>query len=104
MNHVALSATLIERSALRYTPAGIPALDLRLAHESEVAEAGMPRKVSLEITAVALGAWAEQLVRQAVGTRLEVNGFLGKQRNGRGVVLHITACKAEATPSETNRV
>jgi primosomal replication protein N len=100
MNLVELSATVIERSALRYTPAGIPALDLRLSHESEVAEAGMPRKVSLEIAAVALGVWAEELVRQAVGTRLDFGGFLGKQRNGRGVVLHITRWQAPA-PTES---
>ena len=45
----------MERGALRYTPAGLPALDLSLKHESEVSEDGQPRKVSLEIRAVAIG-------------------------------------------------
>ena len=56
MNRLVLAAQLVERGALRYTPAGLPALDLSLKHESEVSEDGQPRKVSLEIKAVAIGA------------------------------------------------
>lgn len=40
MNRLVLSATLVQRAALRYTPAGLPALDLSLQHESEVSEDG----------------------------------------------------------------
>ncbi|MEP7102565.1 MAG: primosomal replication protein N, partial [Burkholderiales bacterium] len=36
MNRLVLTAQLVERGALRYTPAGLPALDLSLKHESEV--------------------------------------------------------------------
>jgi primosomal replication protein N len=36
MNRLVLQAQLVERGALRYTPAGIPALDLNLKHESQV--------------------------------------------------------------------
>ena len=35
-NRLALSAAIVERGALRFTPAGLPALDLSLKHESEV--------------------------------------------------------------------
>ncbi len=31
-NEVLLSTQIVERKALRYTPAGLPALDLRLHH------------------------------------------------------------------------
>ena len=48
MNRLVLDATLVERAALRYTPAGLPALDLGLKHESTVTEDGQPRKVSME--------------------------------------------------------
>jgi len=48
MNRLVLAATLVERGALRYTPAGLAALDMLLKHESEVSEDGLPRKVSLE--------------------------------------------------------
>ena len=36
MNRLLLSAQLVERAALRYTPAGLPALDVALKHESEL--------------------------------------------------------------------
>ncbi|NBD21481.1 primosomal replication protein N [Aquabacterium fontiphilum] len=91
MNRVELSAQIIERKVLRYTPAGLPALDLVLAHESTVTEAQQDRKVKLDVKAVALGPVAEQLNRTDIGTSLLVTGFLGAPRNGRGVLLHITA-------------
>jgi primosomal replication protein N len=90
MNRVLLSAQIIERKALRYTPAGLPALDLVLQHESEVTEAQLPRKVKLDIKAVAIGPIAMQLSRQPTGVPLGIAGFLGAPRSGRGVLLHIT--------------
>jgi primosomal replication protein N len=90
MNKVLLSAQIIERKALRYTPAGLPALDLVLQHESEVTEAQLPRKVKLDIKAVALGSIAEALNRREIGVPLGFAGFLGAPRAGRGVLLHIT--------------
>jgi primosomal replication protein N len=90
MNRVLITAQIIERQALRYTPAGLPALDLVLQHESEVTEAQLPRKVKLDIKAVAIGSIAEQLNRKPVGEPLGFAGFLGAPRNGRGVLLHIT--------------
>ena len=90
MNRVLLSAQITERKALRYTPAGLPALDLVLTHESDVTEAQLPRKVKLDIKAVALGPIALQLSKVATGVPLGIAGFLGAPRNGRGVLLHIT--------------
>lgn len=90
MNRVLLSAQILERKALRYTPAGLPALDLVLQHESQVVEAQLSRKVQLEVRAVAIGPIAEQLNRQAIGEPIAVAGFLGATRTGRGVLLHIT--------------
>jgi primosomal replication protein N len=94
MNHVLLTARIIERKALRYTPAGLPALDLVLEHESDVTEAQLARKVKLDIKAVAIGSIAEQLNRQETGVPLCFAGFLGAPRNGRGVLLHITEIQA----------
>jgi len=90
MNRVLLTAQIIERKALRYTPAGLPALDVVLEHESEVTEAQLLRKVKMEIRAVAMGPIAQQLNLQPVGVPLGIVGFLGAPRNGRGVLLHIT--------------
>ena len=91
MNRLVLAATLIERGAVRYTPAGLPALDLLMKHESEVSEDGLPRKVSLEIKAVAIGAITRPAGALALGSSANFAGFLGATRTGRGLVFHITA-------------
>jgi len=89
VNQLVLSACIIEASTLRYTPAGIPALDLTLEHESEASEAGQQRKVKVAIRAVALGGVAEALVGQAIGSEWTFTGFLATPRNGKHPVLHI---------------
>lgn len=89
MNQVVLSAFIVEASPLRYTPAGLPALDLRLEHESQTSEAGQQRQVKAAIKAVALGSVAEALGRQAVGSGWTFSGFLATPRNGKHPVLHI---------------
>lgn len=96
MNRLLLSATLLERGPLRYTPAGIPALDLLLQHASEVEQAGQPRKVSLEIRALAVGEVTAPLAALALGSRAEFAGFLAATRNGRGSVFHVTEVAAAA--------
>ena len=88
-NHVVLTACIEELQALRYTPAGLPALDLRLVHESSQVEAGSHRKVSAAVKAVAFGALAERLARQAPGSIWTFQGFLATPRNSKTVVLHI---------------
>lgn len=90
MNRVVLTAQVVERRAMRYTPAGLPALDLSLKHESEVSEAGKPRKISVEIRAVGIGSVAQKMATLAVGTTAGFAGFLGSQRNGKGVLFHVT--------------
>ncbi len=91
MNRLVLSAQLVERGALRYTPAGLPALDLSLKHESEVSEDGHPRKLSLEMRAVAIGAITQALGAMALGSSGHFGGFLAAARNGRGMRFHITS-------------
>jgi primosomal replication protein N len=90
MNQVLLSVQIVERAVMRYTPAGLPALDVRLAHASRLEHAGSGRQVDFEIHATAIGDVALELERLSVGTAIQVAGFLGKQRSGRGVMLHIT--------------
>jgi primosomal replication protein N len=91
MNRLTLSATLVERAVLRYTPAGVPALDLSLQHESEVSEDGQPRKVSMEIKALAIGAVTHTLLALELGTAGLFGGFLTSSRNKRGLLFHITS-------------
>ncbi len=90
MNRLVLQAQLLERGAVRYTPAGLPALDLGLRHESQLTEAGQLRKVSVEIRAVAIGEITQRLAKLEIGTASGFAGFIAAQRNGRGVVFHVT--------------
>ncbi len=74
---------------MRYTPAGLPALNLRLEHESQVQEAGGARTVKMAVKAVAFGAVAERLAKQAIGSAWRFTGFLANSRQGKAVVFHI---------------
>ena len=89
MNRLLLSATLVERTALRYTPAGLPALDIGLKHESELTEDGQPRKVSMEMRAVAIGTVTQGLLKAELGSAGLYAGFITSARNGRGLLFHI---------------
>jgi primosomal replication protein N len=96
VNRTELSARIVERDALRWTPAGLPALDLKLAHESTVMEAGAERRVQAQVKAKAVGVVAERLDRQAAGSLWRFIGFLASPGSGsiqpsraRSVVLHI---------------
>jgi len=88
-NLLRLTACIAELGAPRHTPAGLPALDLRLEHESTVQEAGQSRQARVALKAVALGAVAERLGKQAVGSLWCFTGFLASPRNVKSVVLHI---------------
>ena len=88
-NLFVLSAGIAELEALRYTPAGIPALNLKLEHESELQEAGEGRQVKLVMKSVAFAAVAERLIQQGLGSKWRFQGFLASPRNGKGVVFHI---------------
>jgi primosomal replication protein N len=101
MNRLVLQATLVQRQALRYTPAGLPALDLSLAHSSTVSEDGQPRQVSFEMRAVAIGAVTSGLLPLPLGSTGLFAGFLTSQRNGRGLLFHITEVEAQAPPEPT---
>jgi primosomal replication protein N len=84
-----LTAQIVERAALRFTPAGLPAIDLSLRHASEVGQLGSQRKVAFEIRARAVGPVTETLLAAELGVDHAFEGFLGAQRNGRGIVFHV---------------
>lgn len=89
MNQLVLTACIAEAQALRYTPAGLPALNLTLEHESGIEEAGQVRQVRTVVRAVAFGALAERAARQSIGSVWRFTGFLASPRGGKSVVFHI---------------
>lgn len=88
-NQLVLRACIAELAPVRYTPAGLPALDLKLEHTSEVSEVGQNRQVSAQVKAVAFGALAERLASQALGSVWCFEGFVATPRNGKNLVFHI---------------
>ena len=77
-------------ASLRYTPAGIPALNFRIAHASEQFEAGGMRAVECEMAALALGQTALLLAGAKPGDGLRLSGFLAaKSLKSRTPVLHV---------------
>ncbi len=88
-NQLVLSACIAERAPMRFTPAGVPVLDVRLLHQSQQMEAGSMRTVQASVKAIAFGALAEKLARQEPESCWQFQGFLASPRNSKSVVFHI---------------
>jgi len=90
-NRLTLDATLAARDPLRYTPAGVPALDCTLVHASRQAEAGGERIVECELHAVAFAEVATALCAVPADRPLRCEGFLARRwRTGTSLAMHIT--------------
>ncbi|HQW21537.1 MAG TPA: primosomal replication protein N [Rhodocyclaceae bacterium] len=89
-NRTELTGSLLELESLRYTPAGIAALNFSIAHTSEQSEAGIQRRVECEMKAVAMGPIALLLADAKPGDRIRLSGFLAaKSLKSRTPVLHV---------------
>ncbi|MBU0593909.1 MAG: primosomal replication protein N [Pseudomonadota bacterium] len=88
-NRIVLNGKILTIDPLRYTPAGIPALNLTLVHNSRQVEAGMEREVECEVQVVAIGELAQQAARCKVEDGIRIQGFLArKSRKSTQLVLH----------------
>ncbi|MCW5621681.1 MAG: primosomal replication protein N [Burkholderiales bacterium] len=91
-----LTGRVVARDALRHTPAGIPALDLRLEHESTQREGQIPRSVKATVDAVVIGELARSMDALAPGDCVTVTGFLAnRSRRSTRVILHINEFEPE---------
>lgn len=89
-NQTVICGRIIKIGDLRYTPAGVPVAEFRISHISRQIEAGTPRQVECEISAVALAQMAETISGMALGTKVKSTGFLAKKsRMSLQLVLHI---------------
>ena len=94
-NEIALSGELTAVEPLRYTPAGIPVLDFKLAHRSQQREAGVKRQVECEMGGVAMAEVAMAMARWKPGQPVRVSGFLNrKNRMSAQLILHATEARA----------
>ena len=91
VNRLQLTARIVEREAVRYTPAGVPIASCTLQHRTEVVEAGVVRQIELTIPAVAAGEASGRLASGDLGGDMLFTGFLAKKsRNAKTLVFHIT--------------
>ena len=89
-NLTQLSGRLLERGALRRTPAGIPVVEFLLAHVSTQVEADVERRVECEMACVALGRPAQALLAAKVGDGIRLAGFLAaRSLKRRSPILHV---------------
>ena len=89
LNHLSMTAGFVEIDALRYTPSGVPALNCKLEHASEVTEAGQTRQVKVMMKSVCFGSVAESLSRQDIGSHWKFTGFLATPNRTKQIVFHI---------------
>lgn len=88
-NFVALAAKIRQVSDVRYTPAGLPVLEMLLEHASEQHEMGKNRIVKCEINAKLLGQMALAW-KDTVDNMVKVEGFLAcRSFKDSRLVLHI---------------
>ncbi len=99
-----MTARVAEMSTLRYTPAGIPVLDLILEHESQQMDTGHIRQVKLYLSGLAFGLVAETLLKQTIGKTLQLTGFLSQGRSKKSIRLHIQEFKQvdDSSDNQTN--
>lgn len=99
-NEVGLTGELVGRETLRYTPAGIPVLEARLAHRSEVIHAGHPRQVEFDIALNFSGPIAQRANALGLGQAIRASGFLApRRRQSKTLVLHVTRYAELRSPS-----
>jgi primosomal replication protein N len=91
VNEFRLSGILVERAALRFTPAGVPVVEAQIRHRSDVIEAGVPRTLEFLVSAIGLGPIAGALEHEPLGVQLDLAGFVApRSRRSSKLVLHLT--------------
>ena len=91
INTIALDATIVEKSELRYTPAGVAVFEAVMHYQGEVYEAGAQRRLEFDIKALAFADTALRLNEIEVGQFVKTRGFIAPRsmRNSR-LTVHIT--------------
>jgi len=90
LNHFTLTAILVSKDAIRFTPAGIPVMHCQLEHSGQVNEVGVARKIQMSVEAIAIGPIQKDLEQMDLGAEAVFEGFLAPKtlRNQR-LVFHI---------------
>ena len=89
MNNFSLDGEIVYLDKLRFTPAGLAVLSLRIKHTSRQKEASFSKIVNLEIESVVIGELTQEIL--TVGDRYLFDGFLEKKSlKSNQIIFHIT--------------
>jgi len=90
-NLLILTASLIAKDTIRYTPTGLPVIECQLHHDGEVCEANQMRQIRMSVEAIAIGEIHQEINEMSLGASAVFEGFLTQKtlRNER-LVFHIT--------------
>jgi primosomal replication protein N len=105
-NVVSLSGEFTAIDALRFTPAGIAAVDFRILHRSSQTEANFRRDITCEVQGVAMAGTAQRIARLQVGRHAEFTGFLAQRsRRSTQLMLHVNEFQLieDTDHAQTNR-
>ena len=93
-NSVVISAVLLEKKDLCYTPAGIAVFEARFHYDGQQFEAGAMRKIEFDFTVMSFADTAARLDKVELGKTLDMKGFIA-QRSLRSskLTVHITEFK-----------
>lgn len=96
MNHLRFQGQVVLVKPLRYSPAGIAVCETVLQHDSTVEQATVPRQLSFEVDAVAMGDTAVLLSSVTVGQFLDIKGFIAPLRKSSSrLILHIQSFQSQ---------
>jgi primosomal replication protein N len=80
VNRLEVEGQVLEQSPVRYTPAGVPVLEFLLSHESEVSEAGVPRRIAFALQILVMGDLVQMAGTIGLGTTVRIQGFIAPVR------------------------
>ncbi len=90
-NQTVVCGKVIQVDGLRYTPAGVAVTEFKISHVSRQIEAGKPRRIECEISAIALAQSGEIIAGITLGAKVKLVGFLAKRsRMSLQLVLHVS--------------
>lgn len=93
-NQLLLTAKLVAKSVLRFTPAGVPVCEFELEHESLQLEASKSRQVRCVISAIALGNAANQIQILDLGCIKNWLGFVAlRSHKSKSLRFHVCAVR-----------
>jgi len=90
VNHLRFQGWVVSVNPLRYSPAGVAVCEIVLQHDSTVQQASLPRQLSFEVDAIAMGDTAVLLSSLEIGQFIDIHGFIAPLRKSSSrLILHI---------------